>query len=53
MVSRLGQPFSGGGNRQAMADAMYQMPPSAILGGYNNIALGSNTTQATMPYDRP
>ena len=48
-TSRLGQPFSGGGTRQEMANAMYAMPANNVLRGWN----GPNTSQATMPYDRP
>ena len=43
---RTGQPFSEGGTRQAMADAMYAMPSNNTLLRYN----GGATTQATMPY---
>jgi hypothetical protein len=43
---RTGQPFSEGGSRQAMANAMYAMPDSGTLNRYN----GGATTQATMPY---
>ena len=47
-TSRLGQPFSAGGTRQEMADAMYQMPGDRVLNMHN----GPFTSQATMPFDR-
>ena len=52
-VSRQMQPFSAGGSRAEMANAMYQMPPGGVLAGWNNTNVGSNTSQGTMPYDRP
>jgi hypothetical protein len=42
-------PFTDGGTRQEMANAMYAMPDDATLRVFN----GPSTTQATMPYDRP